>query len=203
MPASPWCSPAPGISGIRTREDNLFPRQIRQQARRHRQFRQRQPGIRDLMHGVANALDLAAARGDPGADRVSAGLAVREHLARSIAASLRRGRRASGRARGGRNNPRSRSAARRPRCDRRGRNRARRSRSRRHRRSRAWCDRRPARCRSRRRAREGLAILVARASRNAGRFQFLDAGRLRFRRFLRHRRGERRLDFGDAARVVR
>ena len=49
------------------------PRQIPQQARRHRQLRQRQPGAGDLVDGRADALDFRLARLDPFLHRAGAG----------------------------------------------------------------------------------------------------------------------------------
>ena len=47
------------------RDEESLPRQIAQQARRHRQLRQRQPGAGDLVDRRADALDLGLARLDP------------------------------------------------------------------------------------------------------------------------------------------
>src|SRR5436305_12006563 len=62
-----------------------IPDQIAQQARRHRQLRQRQPRAGDLVHGRADAVDLRLARLDPCLDRGRTGGAVADHLRREAA----------------------------------------------------------------------------------------------------------------------
>src|SRR5580693_4689849 len=54
--------------------------EITEQAGGDRQFRQREPGACDVMHGGADALDLAGTRLDPGLDRGGPGEAVPHHL---------------------------------------------------------------------------------------------------------------------------
>src|SRR5580704_19343349 len=54
--------------------------QIAEQAGGDRKLRQREPGTRDVVHGGADALDLAGARLDPGLDGGGSRHAIDDHL---------------------------------------------------------------------------------------------------------------------------